>query len=628
MDRNGHIALFNLAITAFNDDTCPCGGFNIRITKSSADTSITSGSSAYSLAGAVYGIWSTSACSGTPLERITTNSSGVAQTAEPIYAPGKYYLKEITAPTGYELDTTVHTVTISSSGTITVNKAFTDTPKTGSITITKKSADPSVTDGNSQYKYNAVYGVYSNSACTTLVKQITLTNGTNQGTGTVTGLALGKTYYVKEISASAGFKISTAVSAGLKLTEASPTKSTVMTEPYELGSIWIVKKSSKTSVTDGNPNYKYDATYGVYSDSACTTLVKSVKLTSGTNQGTGTVTGLTLGTTYYIKEITNPAGFAKSATVTSANPTGATPVAVANVTETPREPNVTVFLTKKSSNPAATDGNDSYRYDATYGVYSDSACTNLIKTINFANGEDEGYAQITSGIALGSTVYLKEIEAPAGFKLSTTVTPATIPADSIKSILTTGNVAQGGVNSTTGGNTSSAARLRSGYIQLPAGKYVIRTTSAFRAVAMVYSSNTSDTYIKEESDYAWTDGTMHEFTLSGQRYVRILIKKADGTAVTPADFTWGYVAQPIEVELTDTPYVRAPYIRIEKRSSAPEITDNDSNYQYDATYGIYSDKACTELVNEQYKLWRCKYHIWFNNRKNILHQRNFRPGRF
>ena len=92
-------------------------GVEVELTKTSADTSITNGNGCYSLAGAVYGVYSNAACT-TLLESITTNASGYAKTTK-LYAPGTYYIREITASPGFLLDPTVYTVKIDASGNVT-----------------------------------------------------------------------------------------------------------------------------------------------------------------------------------------------------------------------------------------------------------------------------------------------------------------------------------------------------------------------------------------------------------------------------------------------------------------------------------------------------------------------------
>lgn len=85
----------------------------ITIIKSSAAPSITNGNACYDLAGAKYGLYKTWGGANNDTNRIhtfTTNSAGETQ-AKGGLRNGYYYVKEIKAPKGYELDTTIYTVT-------------------------------------------------------------------------------------------------------------------------------------------------------------------------------------------------------------------------------------------------------------------------------------------------------------------------------------------------------------------------------------------------------------------------------------------------------------------------------------------------------------------------------------
>lgn len=114
-------------------------GNPISLSKTSADSGMTSGNSCYSLAGAVYGIYSNAACT-TELERITTDTNGNATSGDE-YEAGTYYVKEITPSPGYLLDTQVHTLTLDSDGNCTVDTPFQEQPADdpGSVVIFKTS---------------------------------------------------------------------------------------------------------------------------------------------------------------------------------------------------------------------------------------------------------------------------------------------------------------------------------------------------------------------------------------------------------------------------------------------------------------------------------------------------------
>ena len=95
----------------------------LTLTKQSANASLTSGNSCYSLAGATYGVYSDAGCS-TQVTTLTTDASGNAGTVS--LNEGTYYYKELTAPSGYALDSTVGSINVTASQTSTVS--VTDTP--------------------------------------------------------------------------------------------------------------------------------------------------------------------------------------------------------------------------------------------------------------------------------------------------------------------------------------------------------------------------------------------------------------------------------------------------------------------------------------------------------------------
>jgi len=72
----------------------------------------------YSLAGAVYGVYSNSACT-SQVATLTTNSSGETGTTSVLDA-GTYYVKEISASPGFKLDTNVYPVTVTAGNTSSI----------------------------------------------------------------------------------------------------------------------------------------------------------------------------------------------------------------------------------------------------------------------------------------------------------------------------------------------------------------------------------------------------------------------------------------------------------------------------------------------------------------------------
>lgn len=79
------------------------------LVKASANKNITADNDCYSLEGAQYGVYSDRACT-SKAATLTTDSSGNSNTVN--IKAGTYYVKEISAPKGYVLDTTVYPITV------------------------------------------------------------------------------------------------------------------------------------------------------------------------------------------------------------------------------------------------------------------------------------------------------------------------------------------------------------------------------------------------------------------------------------------------------------------------------------------------------------------------------------
>ena len=170
---------------------------DVTLKKSTGNSSLTSGNANYSYAGAQYGVYSDSGLNNR-VGILTTDEWGNSNTLT--LDAGTYYVREITAPKGYMLDTTTHTVTVEAGQTATVNSS--EPPISVTINLTKVSAKPDVTNNNKLYSLQgAQYGVYRDSSCTQFVTSITTDAS---GHGSVTDLPLNN-YWVKETKASQGF---------------------------------------------------------------------------------------------------------------------------------------------------------------------------------------------------------------------------------------------------------------------------------------------------------------------------------------------------------------------------------------------------------------------------------------
>ena len=64
-----------------------------------------------------------------------------------------------------------------------------------------------------------------------------------------------------------------------------------------------------------------------------------------------------------------------------------------------------------------------YPAGATYGVFADKDCTKQLATLTTDENGNTDVAEVTAG-----TVYIKELSAPAGYKVDKTIYPLTIKA--------------------------------------------------------------------------------------------------------------------------------------------------------------------------------------------------------
>lgn len=271
--------------------------YSIYLKKSSFNTSITNGDSGYSLAGAVYKIYNSS---GTEVASITTDSSGKGSSSAKL-KNGTYTAVESKAPPGYALDTTRHTVRINNADA-TLNVS--DVPLIKTVTLTKTSANTSITAGNSNYSLaGAVYDVYEgNSATGTPVASFT-TN--TSGVATLSRkLYPNRTYTILERTPPPGYVKDTTPHL-FYLTYNSATMD-VVDDPTTIR-LTVKKKDSETntSVAQGNASLagaQYKVTYV-----NGTKTVENIVTTN--SSGSATLRGLPIGVTVTVQEITAPAGY-------------------------------------------------------------------------------------------------------------------------------------------------------------------------------------------------------------------------------------------------------------------------------------------------------------------------------
>ena len=97
---------------------------NAKIKKTTANEIVTNGNAMYTIAGATFGIFSDQNCSN-QIGTLTTNENG--ETNEVEVTAGNVYIKELSAPKGYKLDTTVHSLKVEAGKKAVLNVS--DVPK-------------------------------------------------------------------------------------------------------------------------------------------------------------------------------------------------------------------------------------------------------------------------------------------------------------------------------------------------------------------------------------------------------------------------------------------------------------------------------------------------------------------
>lgn len=185
----------------------------IEVEKRSSDTSVTDGNSSYSLEGAVFSIYSSQSdaeANQNAVGTITTDVHGNGKSTS--LTPSTYYVRETTAPPGYELSDEIQTAVIPGGGTVTLNVE--DPPITKRFTLKKSSANTGISGDNIGYSLEgAQYGVYGSEvdANADAHRIETLTADPSGNANSSKKYALGRTLFIKELVASPVYLLDTQV---------------------------------------------------------------------------------------------------------------------------------------------------------------------------------------------------------------------------------------------------------------------------------------------------------------------------------------------------------------------------------------------------------------------------------
>ncbi len=147
---------------------------------------------------------------------------------------------------------------VTTNGGSTQDLAFYTIVENGYGRVQKTSANPSATTGNAYYSLQgAVFGIYTNAACTSLAGKVT--SGAD-GYSNSLSLAPG-TYYVKEITAPQGFVLSTEVKT-MVVNSSQTTTVTVANQPKPMKQVEVTKYRENTTTVLAGAVFEHQAPDG------------------------------------------------------------------------------------------------------------------------------------------------------------------------------------------------------------------------------------------------------------------------------------------------------------------------------------------------------------------------------
>ena len=385
------------------------------------------------LSGATFGIYTdvdceipaqayTSATDDTLTDAVITESATGKYTCNFLPIESKngttYYVKELTAPDHYAIDTDVHPVTLkTANSTVAVSNnatsKFYETPL-GSVRTTKVDADhPDVLLSGAEFT------VYQSDKATVYGKLAETSKGTYQLDEIPAG-----TYYLKETKAPKYYNIDNTfyqftISDAGKVVDVSINGNDKFPNAPQKGSIKIVKRSADGVLSGWQFRVTGTAKTGQSYDQTFTTDAK----------GTITISNLRIGD-YKVIEVKT------GKTVGYITPANQTIEVKSNATTTAtfeNKPFGHIVINKVDAKTGEKVTG------ATFGIYTDSTCKTVAKAYKSDTDSTLVNAEIietATGVytcnnlpissATGTTYYVKELTAPEGYYLDTDVHPVTL----------------------------------------------------------------------------------------------------------------------------------------------------------------------------------------------------------
>lgn len=381
-------------------------------TRDKGSISITkTGSANNPLQGAVFGLYKDAAAAEKPIDTQQTDKNGKALFAD--LAAGTYYVKEIAAPNGYALDTTVRGFTIGGDNAWDVKTEIKNTLKEYSLTLVKKGDDGKLLQG--------VEFTLSGTG----IDPMTAESGPN-GVVTFEGLAFGE-YTITEVEAPQGYVKAAPIKVTIdeKNTVGAYTPNqavdggTIINEHTVLtvlkiddadrkplaGATFRIKNSAGQYVSAENGKFK-----AFVSDEGGASVFETGK------DGKFTLEYLPVGNNYALEEISAPQGYIKvkgtksfnivkaQETVSVGNSLIKGTLKLVKKDQHGKLLNGIEFVLKKGGRYVTANGGNS-RYTYT-GLADNKEAATKLKT-------DENGRMEISGLLWG-TYYLEEVNTPAG----------------------------------------------------------------------------------------------------------------------------------------------------------------------------------------------------------------------
>ena len=351
------------------------------------------------LSGAGFGLYSDSSCSN-KIDSATSEDGSLAFVVEPNKT---YYVKEISAPDGYQSSNECRKVDVKEND---VYETFTNSEVGAEVEYDTIDIEKVDKTDNSKTLSGAEFGLYSDSGCNNLVSDADGINKKTTGDSGIISFRVdtGTEYYIKELSAPSGYSLN---SVCMRATIG--TKMTIENDSYKESTVKKVDKSTKEGLSG--------AKIGLFSDSDCKNITTDINGNDVLETGSDGTLSFVLESAklYFVKEVVAPSGYENDIVSCRQIAPGGT-VTFENEEQEllPQYDYINIKKVDKSDNSVLVEG-------AVFALYSDSNCTNLAFDRTGKYKSKSGKSGLSFfDVDKSNTYYVKEIEAPPGYKLDST----------------------------------------------------------------------------------------------------------------------------------------------------------------------------------------------------------------